>query len=73
MIINWIFASNENGVITPDNLFGPALIRKSSEGFDEGVLSRKVLFYRSVIGIERELEIIVISKGIDFRELLEEP
>ena len=73
MIINWIFASNENGVITPDNLFGPALIRKSFEGFDEGVLSRKVLFYRSVIGIERELEIIVISKRIDFRELLEEP
>ena len=73
MIISWIFASNENGVIAPDNLFGPALIRKSSESFDEGVLSRKVLFYRSVIGIERELEIIVISKGIDFRELLEEP
>ena len=72
MILNGIIASDEDGVVAPDHLLGPALIGETFERFDKNVLLGKVLLYRSVVGVERELEIVAIPEVVDLGEFFEE-
>ena len=68
MIIDGVIVSDEDGVIAPDNLFGPALVGEMQERFNKNVLAGKILLYRSVVGIERELEVVAIPEVVDFGE-----
>ena len=72
MIVDGVIVSDEDGVIAPDNLFGPALVGETQERFNKNVLAGKVLLYRSVVGIERELEVVAIPEVVDFGELFDE-
>ena len=72
MIIDGVIVSDEDGVIAPDNLFGPALVGEAFERFDKNILLGKVLLYRPVVGIERELEIVAIPEIVDLGELFDE-
>ena len=72
MIIDGVVASDEDGVVAPDHLLGPALVGEALERFDKNVLLGKVLLYRFVVGVERELEVVAIPEVVDFGELFDE-